>query len=178
MDSTAGQASGDAPQIEPEGRTDAERRYLARLQELSSLLHIDIWVDRQRLVTSVDIRDDTHNLVLRTLRVDFDGRHVWGGNDLTHQLASDLDPDDPDWFERRDGKTPEECAETAAAFFAREAARPIEREEWVSGATTRYRWTLADVGRRIVTQGSIPTVPPTRVSRVSPAISRRSTVSV
>lgn len=32
MDRTAGQASGDAPEMEPEGRTDAERRYLARLK--------------------------------------------------------------------------------------------------------------------------------------------------
>jgi len=157
----------DDARIEPAGRDELERRFLTRLRAAVHPITIDTWVDRPQLVTSLDINDDARKTVLRTLRVDFDGARIWGGNDPTGQLASELDPDDPDWFERGDCSTPEECAETAAAFFKKQLERPIDREEWDVGTLLQCRWTLADRGRGLLTTG-IPDRPPDRVVRVIP----------
>ncbi len=155
--------------VESDGRSNLERRFIARLRALTGPPHVDVWVDHPQLVTSVDVSDKVHDIVLRTLRVDFDGAraHVWGGNDPTGQLVGELDPTDPDWFDRDDGSTPEACAEIAAAFFKSQGERPIDREEWADGTAVKCRWILVDVGRALVTSAGIPTRPPTQVLRVS-----------
>lgn len=152
---------------DPEGRDDIERRFLAVLRERICPLHVDIWIDRPQLVTSVDIDDHIHAVTLRTLRVEFDGVGIRGGNDPTHQLIGELDPADPDWFERTDCATPEACAKVSAAFYKEQAERLIDREEWdVLGAVT-YRWTLVDVGWGLATAGNIPARAPDRVRRIT-----------
>ena len=134
-------------------------------------LYLDVWYGRRQLVTSVDVSDDGRSVIVRTLRVDYDGEQLWGGNDPTHQLVGELDPADPDWFELSDCLSPEDCAEAAAEFFTRQVARPIDRAEWVLGSTVKCRWTLSDVGRGLVTQGGILAGPPTRVVRIVPGTS-------
>ena len=52
------------------------------------------------LVASLDIVDSEVNLVLRTIRVDYDGQRVWGGDDPTHQLTDELTEQARGWFER------------------------------------------------------------------------------
>jgi len=152
----------------PEGRNETERRFLTRLHARTTPLYIDVWVDRPQLVTSVDVSDRAHPSVLRTLRVDFDGAHLWGGEDPTKQLVGELDPTRPDSFERSDAALPEAYAEIAASFFLDQLKRPIDREEWKVGKTVLCRWTLADVGRGLVSTLGIPKRPPDRVIRVRP----------
>jgi len=153
---------------EPEGRDDIERRFLVVLRARISPMHVDVWIDRPQLITSVDVDDQFHAVALRTLRVEFDGVGIRGGNDPTHQLVGELDPTDTDWFERTDCGTPEACAEVSAAFYKEQVEQPIDREEWdVLGAVT-CRWTLVDVGRGLATAGNIPPRSPDRVRRVHP----------
>ena len=59
----------------PEGRTAQERRFLARLSELQPP-YCDVWGGRPELIVTVDVVDEEQKSVLRTLRVDFDGRRI------------------------------------------------------------------------------------------------------
>lgn len=152
---------------EPDGRTDAERRFVARLRALLHPLIVDVWVDHPQLVASVDVRDPDHKRVLRVLRVDFYGGHIAGGTDPTYQCVGDLNPTDPAWFAWGAGAAPDACAEIAAAFITRQYRRPIDRLEWHVGTGVKRQWVLADVGTVIVTSGDIPQTPPTRIVRVS-----------
>ncbi len=131
------------------GRTDAERRFLARLAQLQPPYY-DVWNDRAELVVAVSIMDTDKNTVIRTLRVDFDGAAIVAGNDPTHQLSDDLDPDDPDRFVSGLDASPDDLADKAMAWFRKQAERPIERREWEQDDRHWVCWVLADVDRRLV----------------------------
>lgn len=132
-----------------QGRTDLERRFLETFRNVLGHAPIDIWDDYEQLVVTVTIVDPDERLVLRTLRVDYDGRAIWGGNDPDHQIDPALDPDDPEYF-RVEAVTPERAAEVAADFFRRESCRPIDRLEWDGPDRRQFHWVLADVGLPLV----------------------------
>src|SRR5262245_16270314 len=133
----------------------------------------DVWVRDDRVVLAVSPGDQTpgYNLILRTLRVDFDGRAVRLGPDETHQFATDLDP-------ARAGvhvlseRPVAELADAAADWVEREMRRPIVRHEWdrldQRGVAPRL-WVLADTGEGIVVRGqwSSDLGPPDRVVTVT-----------
>lgn len=127
------------------GRNEVERRFLRRLTSLQPP-EFDVWTDWPQLVVTVDVVDGEENLVLRTLRVDFDGTRIVAGNDPTHQVTDDLDPGDPDRLESPAGLSPEALAQTVAAWLRAQVARPVERQEWIHGDACLQRWVLVDTG--------------------------------
>jgi hypothetical protein len=132
-----------------DGRNDAERRFLGRLTLLQPP-YCEVWLFFPQLVVTVTVADPDENLVLRTLRVDFDGKRFAAGNDPGDQITDELDPDDPDRLESPDGLSPEELAERAMAWLRAQAQRPIEREEWDEDDGGWRRWVLADTGQALV----------------------------
>lgn len=160
------------------GRDDAERRFLGRLTELQPP-YCDVWLFSPELIVTVSIFEK-ESPVLRTLRVDFDGGSFVAGNDPSHQISGDLDPDDPDRIESLKGLGPEELAEAAMAWFRAQAARPIERHEWGPERGCWQRWVLVDTGQALTVRreggiawtaggawgDSIPSTPPDRVVRL------------
>jgi len=99
--------------------------------------------------------DPKYNVVLRALRVDFDGSTVWFGEDETYQFVTALDPARPGVFVRSD-RPIAELASVAADWLEREMRRPIVRYEWDRpgrhGVAPRL-WVLADTGARLVESG-------------------------
>jgi hypothetical protein len=142
------------------GRTEAEIAFLRQLERLheSHGAHaaFDAWTMYPPLVVTVTISDPEHNCILRTLRIDFDGSSLVGGNDPSHQIDPQLDPDDPDHFEMRTQLAAERFADVAFSWFSDQADRPIDRQEWREGSRTWRRWVLADTGRPLVAQGFGP----------------------
>jgi hypothetical protein len=106
--------------------------------------------------------------VVRTLRADFDGQTLRCGNDPTHQLTGDLDPDDPDSHVPEGPDSPEQLATTAAGWYARQYSRPIDRFEWDSPPARK--WVLVDVGRTLVLKGRSWPEPPDRMVRIRPPL--------
>jgi hypothetical protein len=135
----------DSDDLTEDARNDAERRFLGRLSLLQPPF-CDVWTEWPQLIISVSVGDRDENLVLRTLRVDFDGKGFVAGNDPSHQI--ELEPDDPDRLKSPDGLSPEELAEIAMAWLRAQAARPIARHEWDDGGCRR--WVLADTGQVLV----------------------------
>lgn len=178
----------DSVDLTEDARDDVERRFLGRLTQLQPP-YCDVWVwPPPRLVITVDVSDRDVPLVLRTLRVDFDGKRTVAGNDPSHQIADELDRADPDRHESPAGLSPEELAEGAMGWFRAQTARPIERQEWdIPDSRRRFarrrrtsclrRWVLADSEKTLaVRQGDgtawdpggawgdpLPTRPPDRV---------------
>lgn len=141
------------PRVVPAGlteyaRNDAERQFLERLSQLQPP-HCDVWTDTPQLVVTVTIADNDENLVLRTLRVDFDGARFIAGNDPSHQVTDELEADDPDRFESPEGLAREELADAAMAWLRAQATRPIERQEWDDDEGCLQRWVLPDTGRTL-----------------------------
>ena len=72
--------------FEGDGRTAAERRFIAALREharswgMLGVRPVDTqpWTDREVLYVHVDITDPAYRLDLGTLRVDYDGERVLG----------------------------------------------------------------------------------------------------
>ncbi len=134
------------------GRTESEEAFLRRLEtryragRLPALL--DAWTHFTQLVVTLDVSDPDEHAILRTLRVDFDGQHLVGGNDPTHQMTEvALNHDDPDFF-RLDGPlTAEEFADHAYDWFRQQGQRPIDRHEWDGPEHGWVEWVLTDVGR-------------------------------
>ncbi|MDA0184056.1 hypothetical protein OJ997_27355 [Solirubrobacter phytolaccae] len=119
--------------------------------------YCDVWTFAPELIVTVTVADPDHRLVLRTLRVDFDGRGFVAGNDPSHQMSDDLDPEDLDRLESPPGLEPEDLAELAMAWLRAQADRPIDRQEWDATASSRRTrsgrkasW-LVSRGRRTVT---------------------------
>jgi hypothetical protein len=131
-----------------DGRDGEERRFLRRLTLLQPPF-CEVWTGWPQLVVSVTVADDDENLVLRTLRVDYDGNGFVAGNDPSHQITDELDPDDPDRLESPSGLDPEELAELAMAWLRAQAARPIERQEWDEDDGGWRRWVLTDTGQAL-----------------------------
>jgi hypothetical protein len=106
----------------------------------------------------VTVTDPDDKLVLRTLRVDFNGCGFVAGNDPSHQISDDLDPEDPDRLESPDGLKPEELADLAMAWLRAQAHRPIDRQEWDENAGGWRRWVLADTGQALALReaGGVP----------------------
>ena len=153
------------------GRSDAERAFLRQIEHLcTDKSPFDAWINYWQLVVILSISDPEHNVILRTVRVDFDGQSLAGGNDPTHQIAPNLDPEDPDYFELRDQLTPAQFAERAFDWFHHEAIRPIDRQEWDGADHGWLLWVLADgEGRPLVAQYfDQPDRPPDRVVRLRP----------
>lgn len=149
------------------GRDEPERAFLRRLAKRSSGRGLfDAWTFYDQLVVTLTVRDDTG--VLRTLRVDFDGEHLVGGNDPSHQITeSQLDKNDPDHFEVDGAGSPQELADRAYEWFRREAARPIDRHEWDGEEHGWFLWVLADAARPLSARYlNRPDRPPDRVIRL------------
>jgi hypothetical protein len=150
--------------FEGAGRTDAERRFLAVLRERAeswAALDLDpqdtqAWTDREPLYVHVDLTDPSHELILGTLRVEFDGRRVVGGWS-DGQLVHDLDPAAPDAFDTPAHESPETAAELAAGWLESQLRRPVERRDWRRGNVVIYReWILADSERALTSQAATP----------------------
>lgn len=152
------------------GRTDPERAFLAQLRQLSSdRAHFDVWTFYPQLVVTLTIADRDHNVILRTLRVDFD-EGLRGGNDPSHQIDPDLDPADPDYFERSHLGSAAASAEYAFEWFRQQAQRPIDRSEWSDPGRVWLRWAIAeDPEKSLVAQGfNLPERPADRIVRLDP----------
>jgi hypothetical protein len=115
--------------------------------------YADWWPRNDRLMLSVSRVDGVHNLVLRTLRIDFAGDAVRFGPDETHQFATDLDSTRPGVF-AISGLPVAELATTAADWLEREMRRPIVRYEWHRPGFWRREWLLADTGEGLVVSDS------------------------
>jgi hypothetical protein len=156
------------------GRNATERAFLRRLAERfrtdGQRGLFDAWTFFPHLVVTLSIDDSLKRLVVRTLRVDYHEDYLAGGNDLTHQISeSDLDREDPDFFEVVGPQSPEEAADLAYRWFRQEARRPIDRHESHRRGRGGIRWVLADVDRDLV--GKYPdrlSKPPDRVTRLEP----------
>lgn len=154
------------------GRSETERAFLLQLERLcvgSGL--IDAWTYYPQLVVTLSINDPEHNVILRTLRIDFDGQSLAGGNDPSHQIADPaLNAEDPDYFELKDQLTPGQFAERAFDWFRHQADRPIDRLEWEGTHHRWLRWALADEdGRPLGAQyRNRPDRPADRVVRLMP----------
>lgn len=129
------------PELREAGRSDVEERFLTRLERVSpGLGDVYLWPGFP-LITTWCVWEPSSPL-LRTLRVDFDGARLRGGNDPNHHMDLDLDQSDPDYFEVVAGESPEWAAATAAKWFQRQLDRAIDRHEWDG---TRYQqWVLTD----------------------------------
>jgi hypothetical protein len=150
----------------PDGRNEAERRFLAECKALRCLPDVWIWPGRPLITAMYVIDRDDGNGVLRTLRADFDGETLRCGNDPTHQFVGDLDPDDPDSYVLGGRRSPEELAAAAVAWYKQQLARPVDRLEW--DAPPARLWVLADVGRAISARWRRRSGPPDRVVRIHP----------
>jgi hypothetical protein len=144
-----------------DGRTDAERRFLAALRDRAQSWHqlgitpdhTHAWTDRADLYVHVDIADHAQRRIIGTLRVDFDGERVaghWGAADF----CDTIDPRAPDSFGTTALDTPEAAADRAASWLEEQLHRPIERREWRRDeAITRCVWVLADTDRPLCGAG-------------------------
>ena len=153
------------------GRSETERAFLGRLEQLASgRLPIDTWTFYPQLVVTVSIGEDRE--LVRTLRVDFAGDSLKGGEDPSGQIDPELDSEAPDYFEVTEPLTPSGFAERAFDWFLRQAIRPIDRLEWTGVDHTWVRWKLADEGRTLVGRyRDLPDRPPDRVVRLKPPVS-------
>lgn len=159
----------ECPRLDPDGiacHNDAERQFVLALNTLAaeSGWFAESWQDRGRVVITVDVV--VPGLVVRMLRVDFDGTTLLCGPDETLQLATDLDPRRPD-VHRWSGESPPELAARAAAWLASQLARPVHRREW--GRGHRVEWILGDTGERLCGTGPKADGPPDSVVIVLPA---------
>jgi hypothetical protein len=138
----------DSDDLTDDGRNDAERRFLRRLTRLQPPF-CDVWTFMPQLVVTVTVADEDENLVIRTLRVDFNGESFVAGNDPSHQITGELEADDPDRLESPSGLNPEELAEAAMVWLRTQAGRAIERHEW-GRRRPWQRWILVDTGQALV----------------------------
>jgi hypothetical protein len=154
--------------------SESERAFIEAMHHRSEAggWYLDAWVWDDRVVLAVSPGDRTpsYNLILRTLRVDFDGRSVRFGPDETHQFATDLDSARPG-VHVLSGRPVAELADAASDWLEREMRRPIVRHEWdrldQRGVAPRL-WVLADTGEGIVAQGQWSDFgPPDRVVTVT-----------
>lgn len=155
------------------GRTEAEREFLGCLRSLSNdRAHFDAWAFHPQLVVTLTIGDMEHNVVIRTLRVDFDGSSVRGGEDPSGQIDSDLIDGAPDYFALSGQRSISDLARQAFDWFALQGRRPIDRQEWIGPDHTWLRWVLVEpVERPLVAQyPNRPERPPDRVVRLSPRL--------
>ena len=153
------------------GRSDAERAFLRQLEQLCiDNWPFDAWTHYPQLVVTLAVTDPEHNAILRTLRIDFDGQSLAGGNDPSGQIDPKLNPEDPDYFELDDRLTPPQFAERALDWFHHEASRPIDRQEWDGTDDGWLLWVLADEEERplVAQYHNRPDRPPDRVVRLSP----------
>lgn len=163
------------------GRSEDERMFLLELRRLANDTALfDAWTLHPQLVVTLSIGDPVEKAILRTLRVDFDGRSLVGGNDRSHQITeSELNPGPPypedlDYFELPGEFTPPELAQRAFDWFQRQASRPIDRLEWDGPEHGWTVWSLADPGGEelVARYTNRPGRPPDRVIRLkSPIIS-------
>ena len=149
-----------APRFElDECNTESERVFIEALHLRSEAggWYSDAWVWDVRVVLAVCPSDHTpgYNLLLRTLRVDFDRREVRFGPDETHQFATELDPSRTGVF-ALSGLPIAEMADAAADWLEFEMRRPIVRHEWdrldKRGVAPRL-WMLADTGEGVAAMG-------------------------
>ena len=149
-----------APQFDlEECNNETERAFIEALhaQAVVGNWNADAWVWDDRVVVAVSVCDQTpeYNLLLRTLRVDFDGKTVWFGPDETQQFATDLDPTRTG-VSMLSGLLVCEMAVAAAEWLEWEMRRPLARQEWDHldrrGVAPRL-WVLADTGEGIAAHG-------------------------
>ncbi len=151
------------------GRSDPERAFLARLRELSNRRALfDAWTFYPQLVVTLTISDPEHKAVLRTLRVDFDGVVLRGGNDPSHQIDPSMDRADPDYFERPVESSDAQSAKYAFDWFRQQSSRPIDRLEWADEESTWLRWNIAEVSETPLVASGLkpPNRAPDRVVRL------------
>ena len=117
----------------------------------------DSWPAEDRIILSVDISDPdpAYRVILRTLRIDFDGMTTWLGPDETFQLVTNLNPDHPD-VTVLSGISIFEAATRAADWLEKEIWRSIVRQEWdhldERGVAPRL-WIVLDTGEAFCSQG-------------------------
>lgn len=141
--------------LDEEGRNEAERRFLRVLVGVAP--GFDVWTYYPQLVTTVVVCDPDTPVVLRTLRVDFDGTSIRCGHDPSGQIDPAMASNDPDGYECRDALTPEQFAEVAGEWFWRQFRRPIDRYEWRGrDPEVGPYWVLADCDRGLVVGGRRP----------------------
>ncbi len=127
------------------GRTDQERRFLARLRELANGRALfDAWDLYPQLVVTLTVDDPEENVIVRTLRVDYDGSSLRGGEDPSSQIDPELDSSDPDYFELTGYASPEALASQAFDWFSRQGRRPIDRREWFGPDHTWLEWVMLE----------------------------------
>jgi hypothetical protein len=142
-----------------ECNNELERTFIEAMHERSEtdMWYPDAWMWDDRVVLLVCVADRTpgYGVVLRSLRIDFDGQMVCFGPDETHQLATDLNPAHPGVF-ALSGQSIAELADAAANWLQRELRRPIMRQEWdlldASGVSPRL-WVLAGSGEVLAARG-------------------------
>lgn len=130
-----------------------EREFIELLHSraLAGDWYANSWPREDCIIISVDVCDRRENRVLRTLRIDFDGTLTAFGPDETHQLVTDLDPQQPGVTVLRD-RPRGEMATAAADWIEREMKRPIIIHVWDRREFTVRMWILADTGERLAVE--------------------------
>ena len=157
------------------GRSADERVFLDTMASLcrdpDRRPPFDAWTFYPQLVITLSIVDVVRKGVLRTLRVDYDGKSLTAGNDRSHQIDPDLDEMDPDYTELGKHGHPEVLARIAFDWFRDQARRPIDRQEWDGPSQMWLLWVLADDDRPLVAQYlGRPNRPADRVIRLDPTV--------
>jgi hypothetical protein len=109
-----------------------------------------MFYEGETVTVAFDIIDENENLVLRSLRVDFDHTNLLLGEDITMQYVCKLDVNDPKVKKYRKSEySTVELSEIAANWIVTEAARKIELREWVTSSYRHRVWVLADTDNPI-----------------------------
>jgi len=115
-----------------EAPTQSEIEFCDALESLTSPPYFDYWLHSRSddqspwMLVSLTLVDEQKNLVLKTLRLDFDGGSIKGGwspSDLNWDadvpaLEAEIDLTEPDGIDKT-GENPKELARLAAAWFLR-----------------------------------------------------------
>jgi hypothetical protein len=116
-------------------KNDGERAFIAALANRAQawhvigLLPIDVMTVQidNTLVIGVDVSNDERTCILRTLRIDFDGKRVLCGEDETGQFCSALDPLKAQFVNELDAETSMDVLATTAAEWMEREVVAIDR---------------------------------------------------
>lgn len=97
------------------------------------------------LMVAFDICDWNGNVVLRSLKVDFDGTRVLTGETESQTVDIKFDTDSPNIEEiNQVGASPMDLAEAAAKWLYHEISRPIVFREWITWFSHHKEYEILD----------------------------------
>lgn len=137
-------------------RNEEEREFLTCLYSYAAIweqygLSDDDFImfyEGNTVTLAFDICDNTANVVLRAMRIDFNETNLLLGEDLTMQYVCKLDVDDSEVKEYKKAEySTKELAEIAAKWIANELSRKIELREWITLSHRHQHYVLVDTDK-------------------------------